>query len=126
MPSPFETKGKFHAAITQLLEQHLASFTDERKLDKTNCTKIYQKIFKSLVNLFQSSNIKLSNEGMNWLAQQYYDGILINGRYELDPNVFDKRAKVENIATHELALLATMLLGTDFAILAITEIKKRS
>ena len=78
------------------------------------------------MELFQTSGVELSNEGMNYLAQQYYDGILINGTQELDPNIFDKRAKLEAMETKEIALLAVMLNGTDFAIPLIQEVKRRS
>lgn len=119
-------RSKFHEAIARLLEQKLAVFSDERDLDSTTCLKIYNKIFEIMVYVFTNAGVNITNESMNWLAQQYYDGVLINGRYELDPNIFDKRAKLENIETKELALLATMLLHTDFALPIIAEIKHRS
>lgn len=121
-----ESKSKFHTAIAKLLEQKLAAFSDERDLDRTTCLKIYNKIFEVLVYVFTNSSVQITNESMNWLAQQYYDGVLINNRYELDPDIFEKRGKLENIETKELALLATMLIGTDFALPIIAEIKHRS
>jgi len=63
---------------------------------------------------------------MNYLAQQYYDGILINNTHELDPNIFSERARLDNITTKEIALMAMMLNGTDFAVPLIMEVKKRS
>jgi hypothetical protein len=52
--------------------------------------------------------------------------MLINGTQELDPNIFTQRAKLENIETRELALMALTLNGTDFTIPIIQEVKRRS
>jgi hypothetical protein len=52
--------------------------------------------------------------------------VQVNGGQELDPYIFTHRAKVTEINTKELALLATMLHGTDFSFPIIEEIKKRS
>lgn len=120
-----EKKG-IHDAIAMLLEQNLKQYADERKLDLSVCTKIYQTIFESLVQVFQGSNVQITNESMNYLAQQYYDSIKINNRHELDPDIFSQRARLENIETKEIALLATMMRGTDFFYPLVEEIKRRS
>lgn len=116
---------KFNESITALLGERLKSFND-KKLDLVACVEIYQLIFDSLVEVFETAGTGLTNEAMNYLAQQYYDGILINGREELNPNIFTQRAKMEAITTKELALLAVMLNGTDFAVPLIQEVKRRS
>jgi hypothetical protein len=93
------------------------------------CVEFYTTIFDTLTEVIKSAQLPLSNEGMNYLAQQYYDGVQLatsSGFQELDPEIFTQRAKLENIETKELALLATILFGTDFAIPLIKEIKKRS
>ena len=107
-------KETFFEACSKLLVQNLEKFRDERKLDKHACISIYQTIFETVTILLQQTNIRLSNETANYIAQQFYDGVKINGRYELDPNIFDKRAKLENIKLTELGLLAVMFKGTDF------------
>jgi hypothetical protein len=115
-----------HPAVAMLLEKNLRQYADDRELDLNSCVKIYQTVFETLVDVFKASNVQITNESMNWLAQQYYDGIQINNRYELDPDIFSQRAKLENIETKEVALLATMMRGTDFAIPLVMEIKRRS
>lgn len=118
---------KFHEEFSKLLGAKLARFqSEEKSLNPATCVEVYMEIFDTMVELFQTSGVELSNEGMNYLAQQYYDGILINGTQELDPNIFDKRAKLEAMETKEIALLAVMLNGTDFAIPLIQEVKRRS
>ena len=116
---------KFNDVITKLLGEKLKRFSD-KKLDLVICVEIYQEIFESLVEIFEQAKTGLTNEAMNYLAQQYYDSIVINGKEELDPNIFTQRATMENIETKELALLAVMLNGTDFAIPLINEVKRRS
>lgn len=118
-------KGDFHAAISKLLEAKLAKFVS-RDPNTATFVEMYQEIFESLVELFQNANIKITNESMNWVSQAYYDAVSINNTHETDPNIFSQRAKLENIETKELALLATMMTGTPFAIPLIHEIKKRS
>lgn len=116
---------QFNDVITKLLSEKLKQFND-KKLDLVVSLEIFQMIFSSLIEVFETANVGLTNEAMNYLAQQYYDAVLVNGREELDPNIFTQRAKLENIETKELALLAVMLNGTDFALPIIAEIKKRS
>jgi gamma-glutamyl-gamma-aminobutyrate hydrolase PuuD len=116
---------RFNEAVVKLLSEKLKKFND-KTLDLVLCTEVFSIIFNTLVEVFETAGTGLTNEAMNYLAQQYYDGVVINGNQELDPNIFTQRAKVENIETRELALLAVMLNGTDFAIPLIHEIKKRS
>lgn len=116
---------KFNEVITRLLTERLKQYHD-KKLDLVVCVEIYQTIFNSLVEVFEQAGTGLSNESMNYLAQQYYDAVSVNGREELDPNIFTQRAKMDNIETKELALLAVMLNGTDFAVPLIQEVKRRS
>ena len=119
---------ELNTAISHVIEQKLKSHLFE-KLTTSTCVNMYTDIFNSLVDIMTESNVKIGNEAMNYLAQQYYDAITItsNGTaHELDPNIFDKRAKLENIETKEIALLATMMSGTPFAIPMIHEIKRRS
>ena len=120
-------KSTFFESISRLLETKLQSLcSGDKPLDLLACTQIYTTIFDTVVQVFEESKIKITNESMNYVAQQFYDGVLVNGRYELDPNIFNQRAKLENIKTKELAFIATMFMNTDFAVSVIQEIRKRS
>ena len=77
-------------------------------------------------SVFVSSEAKISNESLNWIAQSYYDSVAINNTQELDPQIFTHRASLEKIETKELALLAVMLKGTPYVVPIINTIKKRS
>ena len=114
-----------HEAITQLLNGRLQKRLHE-KLDRSTCTEIYQDIFFSLSEVVKEAATPLSNESVNLLAQMYYDSITVNGGQELDPNIFSQRAKLDNVPTQELALLATMMNGTPFAEIFVHTIKRRS
>ena len=116
---------KFNESISALLAERLKEYHD-KSLDLVVCVDIYKTIFDSLVEVFETAGTGLTNEAMNYLAQQYYDAVLINGKEELNPNIFTQRATMENIETKELALLAVMLNGTDFAVPLIREVKRRS
>lgn len=114
-----------HNAISNVLSQRLKKFSNE-KLSVLTCTQIYSEIFENISNIIQEASAPLCNEAVNYIAQQYYDAILINGNQELDPNIFTQRAKLENIQTKEIALMAMMFRGTDFSLPMLAEIKKRS
>lgn len=116
---------RFNDAVSELIGNKLKGFT-EKPLDKPTCIAIYQLIFDTLVDTFEQAGAGVSNEAMNYLAQQYYDCVLINETQELDPNVFTERAKLDKVETKELALMAMMLNGTHMCIPLIHEIKKRS
>ena len=114
-----------HEPISRLLSKKLEKHKTA-VLNKTKCIEIYQDIFECFVDLFNESNIQISNEAMNMLSQMYYDAVTINSNQELDPGIFDKRASVKNIETKELALIGTMLSGTPFSEPFIHEVKRRS
>lgn len=119
--------GQIHQAISKLLEARLAPLiTDGRDLNLTSCVEFYTTIFEVLAEVIESAGLPIDNEGVNYLAQQYYDGIVVNNGQTLDPDIFTQRAKLENIETKELALMAVILSGTDFAVPIIQEIKRRS
>lgn len=118
-------KKNLHDSITKLLVGRLSKRKGQ-KLDRTSCIEIYNDIFFSLSDLIRESNIPLCNESVNMLSQMYYDSISINENQELDPNIFTQRAKLENIETKEIALLAFMMNGTPFASPFIAEVKRRS
>lgn len=116
---------QIHESLSKLLVSKLESYKDQ-KLNSSTCILIYSDIFNCLVEVFQESQIPISNEAVNLVAQMYYDSVTINNREELDPNIFDKRAKLENVTTKELAMLATMFNGTEFSPIFMHEIKRRS
>ena len=119
--------GEFHKAVSALLTERMRPIASgNHSLNASACIEIYTLIFDTLVELIAESETPLTNEAVNYLAQQYYDAVRVNGNQELDPNVFTQRAKVENISTKELVLLALMLSGTDFSMPVIAEVKKRS
>jgi len=117
-----------HETITRLLTDRLSK-NKGRRLDRETCSGIYQDIFFSLTEVFKASSTPLGNESANLLAQMYYDCVTLqttSGPMELDPNIFDKRAKMENIPTKEISLMATMLRGTPLSAPLLAEIKRRS
>lgn len=118
-------KKNLHDSITKLLVERLSKRKGQ-KLDRNICIEIYNDIFFSLSELIKKSNVPLCNESINLLSQMYYDSISINDNQELDPNIFTQRAKLENIETKEIALLAFMMNGTPFAAPFISEVKRRS
>jgi hypothetical protein len=117
--------GNFHESVSKLLVERLTKYKD-KSLNKETCISIYSTIFESLQEVFVSSEAKISNESLNWIAQSYYDSVAINNTQELDPQIFTHRASLEKIETKELALLAVMLKGTPYVVPIINTIKKRS
>lgn len=115
----------FHDSITKLLGSKLDKYCYQN-VNSATCNLIYQDIFNSLIEVFTKAGHRLTNEAMNYLAQQYYDCVLINNNHELDPNIFNQRANLGNIEIKELVLLSMMLKGTDLSFPIIEEIKRRS
>lgn len=119
--------GEFHNVASKLLAEKLKPLTSGvRSLNGATCVEIYTTIFNAFVEIMVETGAKLTNEAVNYLAQQYYDAVRVNGTQELDPMIFNQRAKTENISTKELVLLSGLLSGTDFVLPVIAEIKKRS
>jgi len=116
---------KFNDVISKLLVERLNVYKN-KPLTHAACLEIYQTIFNVISDVFQKTEIGITNEMMNYVAQCYYDCIQINQTQELDPNIFTQRAKLENINTDGLAFLATLLKGTDMFWPILAELKKRS
>ena len=114
-----------HESISKLLLKSLTKYKSQN-LNKETCLKIYQDMFETVVDLFQSSKVNISNEGVNLVCQMYYDSVVINNNQGLDPNIFSQRASLKNVETKELALLASFFTNTPFAEPIIFEIKRRS
>ena len=114
-----------HDSVSKILTERLSKRKGQ-KLDRSTCIEIYNDIFFTLSELIKNAETPLCNESVNLLSQMYYDSITINGNQELDPNIFTQRAKLENIETKELALMAVMMNGTPFASPFISEVKRRS
>lgn len=116
-----------HEVISSVIGQKLQKYVDgDHKFDSSTCLMIYSDIFNSLLEIFCKSNVKLCNESVNFLAQMYYDSIELNGGQVLDPNIFTQRAKLDNIETRELALMAMLMTKSPFAIPFVAEVKHRS
>lgn len=118
-------------AIETVLIAKLQEFTNDENnvLDLVRCVKIYQTIFETLTEIIASTPQlqSLTNESVNYLAQAFYDEVKINGgKDQLDPNIFTQRAKLDNISTPNLALLALVLRGTDLTAPIVATIRKRS
>jgi hypothetical protein len=87
---------------------------------------IYGDIFFTLTEIVKQAGTPLDNESVNLLSQMYYDSVTVNGNEDLDPTIFTQRAKIENVPTKELALMATMMNGTPYGDIFITAVKRRS
>lgn len=122
-------KKQIHDSLSKLLVKKLEIHNGSR-LNAETCTAIYRDIFDCLIEVFQESQVNMSNEAANLVAQMYYDSVDIRdssgNSQELDPNIFDKRAKLTNVPTKELAMLATMFNGTPFSQIFVYEVKRRS
>jgi hypothetical protein len=116
---------QIHDALSQLLSKKLERHL-QTSLDKAAFISIYTDVYETILEVFQNAKIDISNEGVNLIAQMYYDSVKINNSQELDPNIFSQRAKLENIETKELAMLATMFNGTPFGDIFVYAVKRRS
>lgn len=118
-------------AISTLLNTRLQPLWKgkEKELNLVTCVEVYNTIFDTLVEVLaeaaKDDEQLITNEGMNYLAQSFYDGVKVNGTQELDPDIFTQRAKLEEIETKELVVLSATLAGSDFALPVLEELKKR-
>lgn len=117
----------FYETISALLNERLKQYM-RSSLNRSTCTQIYVTIFQTLTEVLEQSNVKLSNETANLLAQAYYGCVAINESGQgLDPNIFDKVARIDNVPdVHELIMVAMLSEGTQLAIDAVAEIRRRS
>jgi hypothetical protein len=118
-------KSEVHETISKLLTDRLQRRLDQ-KLDRSTCMEIYGDIFFTLTEIVKQAGTPLDNESVNLLSQMYYDSVTVNGNEDLDPTIFTQRAKIDNIPTKQLALMATMMNGTPFGDIFITAVKRRS
>lgn len=121
--------GKFHESLARLISAKLEPYK-QRDLDTETCTEIYVTIFETITSILKETKAPLGNEAANYLSQQYYEATLITNKagnaVELDPNIFNQLAKLEEIPTKEIAFMSMLLEGTDFRLPLVAEIRRRS
>ena len=122
-----EQKPNFNQIFSEILADRLSMY-NKREINRATCIEIYTVIFNVLTDIVKQAEVALTNEGVNYIAQQYYLSVLINpgaGNQELDETIFDKLAKLENIETKELLLIGGLMRGTGFLPDIVREIKRR-
>ena len=118
---------RFHDAIANVVDEGLKTTFLNEHLNKETCYKIYTFIFNTVLDVFATANMRVSNEFVNYVAQEFYDAIEINGREEqLDPNIFTKRTKLEDVKTVEVHLLALLFRGTEVFHRVFAELRRRN
>jgi len=116
---------RMQEAISNLLVNRMKLEFRDLSLNDDTCNRIYRTIFDTVVEVFVASNMKLSNEFVNYVAQQYYDAVAINGNNRLNPNIFTQRAKLDDINLTELRFMAIFFKDTDHIVPVIHELKRR-
>lgn len=109
--------------ITTRLEKYLG-----KSLDKSLCIQIYQDIFKAIQEIVLMTPVlgdKLHEEGINYIAQAYYDMLDVYPE-ELDPSIFTKRVNARDLSNEELAHCGTLLRKTPIINEIVSTIKTRS
>jgi len=117
-------KKTFHDIFSDQLRLILGKYRDDRLNDST-CSLIYQDIYQQLLEVLKGSSLNVHQDTVNWLSQQYYDGIKINGNSSLNPNIFRKRPNLTDLPTKDLVVLLAMTQKTGFARDVAEELKKR-
>jgi len=120
-----EHKQKILEAITRVLDERMKVLI-ERKPDVGTSIEAYTIIFNVVTEIMTQTKAGMTNEAMNYIAQQLYDCVTFNEHGDLDPNIFTQRAKLEKISTKELVVIATIFSGNILAAPVIKEIKQRS
>lgn len=117
-------------AIIKVIDMKLKQLLDKmsnKKFDKAACIEAYTTIFNTVTEILsESTPTKLSNEAMNYVAQQLYDCVTVGDNGDLDPTIFTQRSTLENIPTKELLVIAAVFNGNPLVIPIVKEIKKRS
>ena len=116
-------ESKLEKALETLILTNVTNTFMYEKLNRTTCLQIYGMIFNLVSETVQSAS--LSNESVNWIAQCYYDSIVISNTTPLDPNIFTQRAFLKNIDTQELKLMYLMFRGSEMGISIGTELRNR-
>lgn len=118
---------RFHDAIAAVVEEGLRTTFLHEPLNRETCMKIYTFIFNTVLDVLSTANMQVSNDFINYVAQQFYAAIEINGRDDqLDPNIFTQKTRLEDVKTVELHLLAMLFRGTDGFSSVFAELRRRN
>lgn len=118
---------RFHDAIATTVEAGLKSTFLNSPLTRETCLRLYEFIFNTVGDVFTTAGMRLSNDFINYVAQEFYSAIEINGReQQLDRNIFTRRVQLGDVKTIELHMLAVLFRGTDGFFEIYQEIRKRS
>jgi hypothetical protein len=114
----------YQKSVLGLVIERLQEF-QHKPLTKTTCYEIYGAIFSALRDVLETSHAGVTNEFINFVAQHYYDHIVLNENEHLDPNIFTERAKIENLSTGEILLAVPLMVSDVMAENLIRAVKGR-
>jgi len=124
-----EKQHNIHKVMSQVVAAKLQSYiTEGAELNLATCTKIYQDIclaLQEVVITVPMLKAAMTEVGFNFMAQAYYDMVDINNGEELDPNIFTKRVKPEELSDKEAQVLLVLFKDTPIAKELFVTLKKR-
>ena len=108
-----------------MLNERLSIFKG-KTLNRATLMELYATIFNVTADVFIQSNVNLSNEAMNLVAQLYYEDININRKQGVDEQIYTQKAKMENIPNHELIIMTKLWKDHPYGQLFVETLKRRS
>lgn len=118
---------ELHDSIQKMVKSTLETYKN-KGFNKENCIQIYAslfKVFEELVTSIPELSKYITNDGLNFVCQSYYDMIQINDQF-LIPDIFDKEVTIKDLSTPELIRCLMLLTNTPFQSMIIQEIKHRN
>jgi Na+(H+)/acetate symporter ActP len=119
---------KLNETVSKLLVERLQKYSKKDLNDQT-CVQIYQEIFLSIQEVvleIPTIAKDITHDCVNYIAQAFYDLTEINHTQELNPNIFDKRVRANELSNRDLLFASMFLKGTQIMPEIIVTLKKRS
>jgi hypothetical protein len=123
----YENNVRLASTLKKMMQAKIQKYLN-KKINKSTCLQIYNDIFlciQEIVLMVPDLNNVITEKGINYIAQSYYDMIEINKGVNLNPNIFTKRVTVHDLPTKELSFCGILLMGTPLVSEVVNTVKSR-
>jgi hypothetical protein len=116
--------------FSKLLELHLDNVVKKRFTDRQLTSELLHEVQhalrEQLVNVFTKSKHQLATESVQWLADQYFKVIRVNGDKQVAELVILNEHSLASLPYHDVTLLRNLFNETKLGPLLEAEYQRRS
>lgn len=111
-----KNKKNVYESLVTLIQARLENNFVNQHESRELYMKIYVSIFNTIVEVFESIELRPSEEVINWIAQAFYKNIKMNGYHSPPLDIYTKRVELQDLTLPDMFLLITIFRESNTSI----------